>query len=190
MNTKVYKSNDKNAIYAAVATLKQGNLAIIPTDTVYGVAAYPHIDAAIEKIYEAKARDGKKPIAFLASDIEVVEKLTNISEESKRLAEKHWPGALTLILQMKSGRYEGFRIPDHELTREIVRQCGGLLKVTSANLSGEPDTCTAKSAIAAIGDYAKICIDDGESSGGIASTVIKDDPKTGLTTLRQGTVNI
>ncbi|MDA3800358.1 MAG: L-threonylcarbamoyladenylate synthase [Kiritimatiellae bacterium] len=190
MNTKVYKSSDENAVDEAVASIKYGNLAIIPTDTVYGVAAYPEIGAAIEKIYEAKARDGKKPIAFLASDIDVIERLANISEESIQLADKHWPGALTLILQMKSGGYEGFRIPDHNLAREIIRQCGGLLKVTSANLSGEPDTCTAESAIAAIGDYADICIDDGKSPGGIASTVIKDDPEKGLTILRQGSVKI
>lgn len=190
MNIKVYKSSDKNAVDEAVSTLKQGNLAIIPTDTVYGIAAYPHINAAIEEIYKAKSRDGKKPIAFLASDIEVIEKLANISEESKQLAEKHWPGALTLVLKMKSGGYEGFRIPNHELTREIIRQCGGLLKVTSANLSGEPDSCTAESAIGTIGGYADICIDDGESPGGIASTVIKDDLETGLTILRQGAVKI
>jgi tRNA threonylcarbamoyl adenosine modification protein (Sua5/YciO/YrdC/YwlC family) len=190
MCNTIYKSTDHDAISKTVKSLQAGNLAIIPTDTVYGVAAQPNISSAIEKIYEAKARDGKRPIAFLASDIDVIEKKAILSDASKELAAKHWPGALTLILKMKTGEYEGFRIPDHDFSRELIRQAGGLLKVTSANLSGEPDACTIEDAVKAIGSYVSTSIDDGQSPGGIASTVVKDDPEKGLTILRQGSVKI
>jgi len=190
MDNVIYKSDDKDVIKKIVSVLKAGNIAIIPTDTVYGVAAYPNIPEALEKIYKAKARDGRKPVAFLASDVEIVEELTVLSSAAKELAKKHWPGALTLILKMKTGEYEGFRIPDHNFTRELIRQAGGLLRVTSANLSGEPDACSVEDAISALGAHVSISIDDGQSKGGIASTVVKDDPENGLQILRQGSVII
>lgn len=185
----IYKSSDQKAITAVVNALKEGNIAIIPTDTVYGVAAIPDKPEAVEKIYRAKARDGRKPIAFLASDIEMVEAIADMSAAAKHLAQKYWPGALTLVLQTNDNSYEGFRIPNHEFTRKVIRECGGLLRVTSANLSGEPDACSLDAAVNYIGKYVDVSIDDGESPGGIPSTVVKDTPE-GLTILRQGECKI
>jgi len=190
MCNKICKSDETDVIKKTVSILQAGNIAIIPTDTVYGVAAYPNIPEALEKIYKAKVREGRKPIAFLASDIEIIEELTVLSREAKELAKKNWPGALTLILKMKTGEYEGFRIPDHNFTRELIRQAGGLLRVTSANLSGAPDACSVEDAISALGEHVSISIDDGQSRSGIASTVVKDDPENGLEILRQGAVII
>ena len=190
MCNKIHKSDETDIIKKTVSILQAGNIAIIPTDTVYGVAADPNIPEALEKIYKAKTRDGRKPVAFLASDIEVVEELTVLSIKAKELAKKYWPGPLTLILKMKTGEYEGFRIPDHNFTRELIRQAGGLLRVTSANLSGSPDACSVEDAISALGEHVSICIDDGQSRAGIASTVVKDDPENGLQILRKGTVII
>jgi len=159
--------------------LLNGGVAVIPTDTVYGLAAHPDFPAAVERLYAIKARDVKKPIALLACGASGAERFVGAAAH---LGAKHWPGALTVVSQG-----EGVRVPDHAWTRQLIAACGGALRVTSANLSGRRAATDAPQALADIGLSADLVVDDGVSPGGTASTVVRlDDGR--LTVLRDGPV--
>lgn len=173
--------------YAAAAkALNRGGVAVIPTDTVYGLAARPDRQEAVERLYSMKGRRSDKPIALLASDLEAVERFgCKLEGKARELAEKHWPGALTLVV---GG--EGFRVPDHERTRGLIAACGGVLRVTSANLSGRQPAADAARAFAEVGLTADCAIDDGMSPGGEPSTVVRVLPDGGIEVLRHGAVSV
>jgi BASS family bile acid:Na+ symporter len=173
--------------YAAAAKiLNRGGVAVIPTDTVYGLAARPDFPAAVERLYTIKGREEGKPIALLASDLGAVERFGGRLEGKARdLALKHWPGALTLVV---GG--EGFRVPAHEKTRRLIAECGGLLRVTSANISGRSPAADAQRAFAEVGLTTDFLIDDGVSPGGVPSTVVRVRQDGPLEVLRRGAVDI
>ena len=179
---QVVKS-DEEGLEAAAKVLLAGGVAVIPTDTVYGLAAHPDFPEAVDRLYTIKGREAKKPIALLAADVEVVERFGyQITGKACELV-KHWPGGLTLILSKSTlnsqlstlNSDEGFRVPDHGWTRRLLAKCGGLLRVTSANLSGQRAATDAPQALADVGLSADIVVDDGISPGGVPSTVVKVD---------------
>ena len=177
----------------AEEVLNRGGVAVIPTDTVYGLAARPDFPAAVERLYTIKGREAKKPIALLASDIEAIARFGfPISGKARELAERHWPGALTLVIASpdEPGRSEGFRIPDHDRTRALISACGGVLRVTSANLSGRRPATDAPQALADVGLSADCVVDDGISPGGVPSTVVRVNPDGSLEILREGAIRI
>lgn len=177
--------SDGAGLDSAVRTLLSGGVAVIPTDTVYGLAAHPDFPEAVERLYTIKGRDEKKPIALLAADVNAAEAfLGGMGEQAKRVASKYWPGALTLVT-----KGEGLRVPDHVWTRELLRRCGGVLRVTSANLSGRREATEADSALKDVGLSADLVVDDGLSAGGNASTVVKEENGT-LTILREGPIKL
>lgn len=179
---RIVKS-DEEGLEAAAKVLLAGGVAVIPTDTVYGLAAHPDFPEAVDRLYTIKGREAKKPIALLAADVEVVERFGyQITGKACELV-KHWPGGLTLILSKSTlnsqlstlNSAEGFRVPDHGWTRRLLAKCGGLLRVTSANLSGQRAATDAPQALADVGLSADIVVDDGISPGGVPSTVVKVD---------------
>jgi tRNA threonylcarbamoyl adenosine modification protein (Sua5/YciO/YrdC/YwlC family) len=171
---------------AAAGILNDGGVAVIPTDTVYGLAARPDRPSAVARLYSMKGRDADKPIALLASDLAAVERLGGRLEgKARELALKHWPGALTLVV---GG--EGFRVPAHEKTRRMIAMCGGLLRVTSANISGRSPAVDAAHAFAEVGLVAECVIDDGISPGGVPSTVVKVLEDGSIEILRRGALEI
>ena len=176
---KIVKT-DEEGLKAAVAVLTNGGVAVIPTDTVYGLAAHPDFPAAVERLYTIKARDAKKPIALLANDGTGAARF--VGAEAATIGAKHWPGALTVVAQG-----EGVRVPDHDWTRRLIAACGGALRVTSANLSGQRAATDAPEALKDIGLSADLVVDDGVSPGGTASTVVKVEGGR-LTVLREGPV--
>ena len=176
---KIVKT-DEEGLKAAVAVLTSGGVAVIPTDTVYGLAAHPDFPAAVERLYTIKARDAKKPIALLANDGAGAARF--VGAEAAKLGARHWPGALTVVSQG-----EGVRVPDHDWTRRLIAACGGALRVTSANLSGQRAATDAPEALRDIGLSADLVVDDGVSPGGTASTVVKVEDGR-LTVLREGPV--
>lgn len=175
------------AVRRAVAALRAGDLIILPTDTVYGVAAHPGMTGWAEKLYAAKTRDRGKPIPLLAADMDAVERMgATFGPQARRLARKYWPGPLTLVLTC-GGMTEGFRVPDHPVTLAVLKAAGGLLRVTSANQSGEPSARDAQTAMAALGRTVRVVLDAGPSPLGVESTVVQ---ATGadLKILRQGAI--
>ena len=116
---------------------------MLPTDTVYGVAADPRVPAAVERLYAVKGRDARKPVPLLVTGVDEAERRGAImGRRARRLAERYWPGPLTLVLPTGTGT-EGFRVPDHAVTLAVLRAAGGGLRVTSANRSGAPAACDA-----------------------------------------------
>lgn len=153
--------------------LGAGELIILPTDTVYGVGADPRIEGSTARIYAAKERPSDKPLPMLAGSVEAIEKHSGsrLSEEANMLAERYWPGALTMVLPAGTSTV-GYRIPDCRYTRELLERLDGPLEVTSANRSGEPETLTAQDALSSLAGPVGLVIDGGTSPGGTASTVI------------------
>ena len=177
---------DAGAIDEVAAALLAGGVGVIPTDTVYGLAAHPASTSAVERLYSIKGRDGGKPIALLASDAQAVARFGfPLAGKAAELAESNWPGALTLVVENSSGRTEGFRVPAHEWTRRLIEKCGGVLRVTSANLSGNPAATSAADVIAQIGGSIDFVVDDGPSRIGTASKVIRVSPSGETRTLRE-----
>lgn len=176
---------DQKAIRAAVEALHSGALIILPTETVYGVAADPGVPGAEDRIYEAKGRERGKPLPLLASSLVAVERAgAQLSPEARRLACRYWPGPLTLVLNC-GVRIEGFRVPDHPVALAVLNAAGGLLRVTSANKSGEPAALTAESAMQALGAHVAVVLDAGPASLGLESTVVDATGET-VKILRQG----
>lgn len=166
---------DSQVIEQTVSALARGELAVIPTETVYGLAADPRVPGAVERIYDAKKRPETKPIAFLAADLEQIRAFGVVMEPSAvRLMRRFWPGPLTLALKTRAG-FVGFRVPDYPVTLRLLWKAGSALAVTSANRSGDKPALTAAEAVAALGERISLVLDAGISPGGMPSTVVKVD---------------
>lgn len=162
------------AIAEAAAALRRGALLLLPTDTVYGIAADPRVAGWEQRLRRAKRREDGKPIPFLAASMQQVEEQgAALNALERALAGKFWPGALTLVLTLRDGREEGFRIPDCAVARAVLNAAGTALRVTSANVSGEPPATDAERAVAALGHAAELCLDAGPTPGGTASSVVR-----------------
>ncbi len=171
----------------AAQVLSAGGVVVIPTDTVYGLAALPACAASVARLGSIKGRATGKPIALLAADADAFRRSgATFPPAAACLAERFWPGALTLVLDC-GGAAEGFRVPDHSFCRSLLAACGGLLRVTSANLSGTQPALSAAQALADIGLDADLVIDDGPSPGGVASSVVRVSADA-VTILREGAI--
>lgn len=160
---------------------------IVPTETVYGLAADLRSDGAVERLYRAKGRSDGKPIARLAASVEQVRAQGAVlSAAAERLAAAFWPGPLTLVLGTPCGD-AGFRVPDYRVTLDLLARMGTVLAATSANRSGEPDALTAEDAVRAVGGDAALVLDAGRSPGGVPSTVVRVDEDR-VTILRPGAI--
>jgi len=156
----------------AVEIWKRGGLVVMPTDTVYGLAADPDQAAAVAKLWAVKGRDPEKKIALLAADVAAVRRAAaRFDTLALRLAEAFWPGPLTLVLPTPGGA-EGFRVPDDPVALDLLRAAGGLLRVTSVNRSGAAPARTAEDALLALGNVVDLIIDAGPARGGVPSTVV------------------
>jgi L-threonylcarbamoyladenylate synthase len=173
------------------AVIDDGGVVVIPTETVYGLAA-ADTQAGLARLCACKGRDAGKPIALMAESVATVAahlaaRGAALPAAAMAVARRFWPGALTMVLG-EAGRTEGYRVPDHALARQIIGACGGILRVTSANLSGAPDACTAAEALACLGNAVDLVVDEGAVRGGVASTVVRIDDDNRLTILREGPI--
>jgi len=120
----------------AIAALKAGKVALVPTETVVGLVA---TEPGLPRVHEIKGRDANKPIAMLCASAEEAFGLAaNVPPLARELAELYWPGPLTLVLDLSSGETIGVRVPAGDAARDLLTAYGGPLYATSANLSGEP----------------------------------------------------
>jgi len=198
METKVL-SAEKEAIGVAARILAEGGLVAFPTDTVYGVGAHALQPDAVERIYTAKIRPRDKAIPILlAKPDDLVLVAEGITETAWLLAERFWPGGLTLVLPKKAnvpdvvsagGPTVAVRVPDHPVPLALIAALGAPLAATSANLSGHPSPVTAQEVKAELGGRIELILDGGQCPGGIPSTVLdlSADPPT---VLRAGAINV
>jgi len=148
---------------------------VVPTETVYGVAARADSPDALAKLYAAKGRAEAKRIAFFAAGLAAVRAAgAQVDEIADRLAAAFWPGPLTLVLPNGAGGWDGFRCPDHPVALAWLRELGAVVPaVTSANRSGQPPALTAPDAWAALAPHVALALDAGPVAVGAASTVAK-----------------
>jgi len=176
----------------AVALLRRGELVVLPTDTVYGLAARAADPEAMTKLYRAKGRASDKPIAMLVAGAEDVRRAgATVSPAAARLAEAFWPGALTLVLPSAApGLWDGFRVPDSPAALALLEAVGEPLAVTSANKSGEPPAKDAVAAEKALAPWPALVLDGGtlpETSE--PSTVVRVE-EARLVVLRLGAIGL
>jgi L-threonylcarbamoyladenylate synthase len=165
----------------AVEALRRGELAVLPTDTVYGVAARPDLPEATARLFGAKGRPRDLSLPVLVADREDAARVGELDDRVQRLAERFWPGGLTLVVPRTEAsrgwdlgedrETVGIRVPDHEVTRRILRETGPLA-VTSANRSGEPTPPTCQGVRAALGDAVVVYVCDDPRPPGPPSTVV------------------
>jgi L-threonylcarbamoyladenylate synthase len=163
---------DDDGARAAADMLQRGGVIIVPTDTVYGLAARPEDSDAVEAVYRAKGRPGGMHLPVLAASLEQVRALgVDVTDAAGALAGRWWPGPLTLAFGFHpgssrpvwlAGRDEvAVRIPDHEFLLGLLRATGVLL-VTSANPHGASTALVADDVAASLGDSVDLIVDGGE----------------------------
>ena len=182
MSAVVLPAFDPASLERAARAIQDGELVIVPTDTVYGVAASLARPDAIERMYRAKGRRPDKPIALLVDRFEDVELVAaEIPEAARRLMEAFWPGGLTIVLRAQAnvpaavtagGPTIAVRMPDHPIPRDLIRRLGEPLPTTSANRSNQPSAVTLAEAVRDLGAAVSVALDAGPAPGGIESSVV------------------
>jgi L-threonylcarbamoyladenylate synthase len=196
MKTELISATNPTALSRAVAMLEMGGLVAFPTDTVYGLGANMLDRRAINRIYEVKERNRDNPIPILVASIEELHSVAeHVSSIALKLAERFWPGPLTLVIQRRPELPDeispsdmiGVRMPDHELSLKLLGMVGPLA-VSSANRSGESPARTASEVFESLGGKIELILDGGTTPGGVPSTVV-DCTKKGPTILRTGPIS-
>jgi L-threonylcarbamoyladenylate synthase len=155
--------------HEAVAALIAGNVALVPTETVVGLVA---AESGLPRVREIKGRDANKPIALLCTSAEEAFNLAaNVPPLARDLANLYWPGPLTLILDLPSGRTIGVRVPAGKTVRNLLEAYGAPLYATSANLSGQPATAAPEDVDPQVLESVDIIV-SGERGTGEASAVV------------------
>jgi len=150
------KSQHSQIIEGLVLALKQGKILAYPTDTSYGLAADAENFEAIRKLYRIKGRQFNKPIHVVVPSVAYAKKIVKWNKTASNLVEKFWPGALTLVLPLKTkgddgyrllsagNRTIGLRMPNNQIALDLAKYLKRPITATSANLSGKADTYSAK----------------------------------------------
>ena len=162
---------------------ERGALAVYPTDTLYGLGANPFSRGSVLRVYRVKRRPLGRPLPVLVSSLGVAERLVVLSREARLLAERFWPGALTLVLPLRrgagvpvelhagSGRL-AVRMPAHRVALALIELAGGALVGTSANRHGAPHPRTAGEAVEQLDGEVDYVVDAGPAPLGAPSTVV------------------
>jgi L-threonylcarbamoyladenylate synthase len=192
---RILPSSSKTDAVAS-GVLANGGLVVFPTDTVYGLGCDPFNPAALAKLFLAKGR-GTKAVPVLCDSMGAARSLVTLRGRALKLANAHWPGALTIVVplarevpvQLHQGTGSlGVRVPGSAACRRLIGSCGGYLVGTSANVSGKPSSRSVAGAVAQLGASVDLYIDGGELKGA-ESTVVK---VTGdeIIILRKGSVGV
>ena len=186
------------ALDEAVNTLQRGGLVVLPTDTVYGLAAAAFPPAAVQALLDAKGRGRQMPPPVLMPDVRTLDGLArDVPDAARALAEAFWPGALTIIVNAQPslawdlGETHGtvaLRVPDNPLALALLRRTGPLA-VSSANRTGRPSAVTAQDAADQLGDAVPVVLDGGPTPGPVPSTIV-DATGDRLRVVRLGAIGI
>ena len=182
METLFLSANAPGTAETAAKIICSGGLVAIPTETVYGLGANGLNEEAVAKIFIAKGRPQDNPLILHIADASEMEKLCHsIPESAYRLAEKFWPGPLTMVLPARdivpkctTGGLPtvAVRCPDNAITRQIIRASGVPLAAPSANISGKPSTTTAEHVLHDHDGRIDAIVDDGACRVGVESTIV------------------
>ncbi len=179
---KIVAANDAS-IAEAAALIKSGHLAVLPTETVYGLGANALDGKAVAKIFAAKNRPSFNPLIVHVADCEDAGKYVEMDARAKKIAMAFWPGPLTLILPRKetSGISDlvsaglptlAVRVPAHKVMQAVIKKAGLPIAAPSANASGEPSATTPRHAAQSLGENAPFILAAGSCDVGLESTVL------------------
>ena len=182
MKTLLLSAKDSATPVLAAEIIKSGGLVAIPTETVYGLGANGLEPGAVAKIFEAKGRPQDNPLILHVSETSQIENFCHsIPESAYRLAEKFWPGPLTMVLPARDTVPKcttaglptvAVRCPDNPVTREIIRLSGCPIAAPSANISGKPSTTTAEHVLHDHNGKIDAVVDGGPCRVGLESTIV------------------
>lgn len=181
LNTRHLPAGEPSAIIEAAEWLRRGFPVVFPTDTVYGVGVLPFDATALDRLYALKGRPAEKGIPVLLADaVDLFKVAGEISLHAQRLIDRFWPGPLTLIVPRRAGLPDAIspnqniavRLPDHAVARALIREAGGAVATTSANLSGHDPALSGAAALAALGSMVAVVLDDGPTPGDRPSTIV------------------
>ena len=182
METRVLPFCDE-AIAEAARLIQIGQPVAVPTETVYGLAADATNAEAVARIYEAKGRPAFNPLIVHVSGLDAAEKLGEFSPEARSLAERYWPGPLTLVIALKASAgiasivtaglpTVGIRVPAHPAMQALLRATGRPLAAPSANASGSISPTRAEHVLKSLGGRIPLIIDGGRTERGLESTIV------------------
>lgn len=190
---------DDEAVKRAASALRQGKLVIFPTETVYGLAADAFDAGAAAKVFAAKRRQFTDALPLQIGEKNDIKKVAqSIPDAGKKLADRFFPGPITLILMKHANIPEivtangpkiGVRMPNHPVALKLLWEYGCPIIATSANISGGAEPLTAADAVAQIGDEVDVVLDAGPAKFGQASTIV-DVTETPPKILRVGALAI
>ena len=183
----------------AAQFIKQGNIVVFPTETVYGIGTNGLDEKAVKKLYKVKQRPLNKPISLLVSNMEMVNQIAkDITETEYKIMGKFFPGPLTMILKKKaivpdivtSGQNTvGVRMPSGEMARKLVELAGVPVAAPSANITGQPSGTNLQEIKKHFEGKVDFFIDGGISELGVSSTIVQViDGKPQI--LRQGSITL
>lgn len=171
---------NQGGIKDAYESIKKGGVVVFPTDTVYGIGCDPYNDEAVNKIYKVKGRHKMKQLPVLAYSKKDVESIVFFDDISEKIANKFWPGPVTLLLQVKDKKIakslglEGkiaVRVPNHPCSLSLLEKCR-LLVGTSANFSGQSPFDDSKEIVEKFSGY-DILLDGGKIPNSGESTIVE-----------------
>ncbi|MDJ0616834.1 MAG: L-threonylcarbamoyladenylate synthase [Calothrix sp. MO_192.B10] len=180
--TEILPADNEAALKKAVDLLKNGDVVVFSTDTIYGIGASISKESGVKKIFEVKSRSPQKPLIIYVANFEQLQQVTQeISENTLQSLRKIWPGAMSGIFPkteivpsfVTSGKDTvAVRIPNHPLCLQLVRQVGAPLAVTSANVSGMETQKTAPEVAAQLGQRVPLVLDGGPNPEQQPSTLV------------------
>ena len=195
---RLYPAGDPVGLRDAAEIVRWGGLVVYPTDTLYGLGTNALHPAAVNRLLGVKGRSAARGLPVLLADPEAATELVaQWPPVAADLAARFWPGALTLVLPrsaqvpdlVATGGTVALRVPDHPVTRALIREAGCPLIGTSANRSGEAPATTAQAAVAALGSEVDVVLDGGPSPVGQPSSVLSLSSPPTARILRAGAVS-
>ncbi len=193
------RSADAAGIAAAAEMLRAGALVALPTETVYGLAARADSAQAVAAIYRAKGRPDFNPLIVHVASLDQAKQLAVMDDRARALAGAFWPGALTMVLPLRSGARIApavtaglptiaLRCPAHPVMRAVLEQSGLALAAPSANRSGGISPTRADHVAASLGGKVGLILDGGACAAGIESTIVALREAGGWQVLRPGPI--
>jgi tRNA threonylcarbamoyl adenosine modification protein (Sua5/YciO/YrdC/YwlC family) len=178
--------------------IRQGSVVGMPTDTFYGLAVDPYNLHAVERVYEIKERGRHKPLSLLIESVEQAEELAHeLPDEFYLLAEKFWPGPLTMIvraaprLPLKVTANSGniaVRMPQSAVALAVVRALKCPITATSANLAGAVECTTAEGVIEQMGERVQLLVDGGTTPRDVPTTIVNLTEEGRWSLMREGAI--
>ncbi|HEV8386291.1 MAG TPA: L-threonylcarbamoyladenylate synthase [Nitrososphaera sp.] len=186
----------KSGISQCVQIIKQGGVAVFPTDTVYGIGCDPYNQSAVNKVFRIKRRKESKPLPVLVSDEADAGRLVNLGEKGRLLASRCWPGPVTIVAPLLDRTIAstitagtdslGVRVPANKCVLSLLQHCRYLVG-TSANLAGEVSPKSASDVLESGLQGFDVLLDGGLTGSGKESTIVD---VTSLSVIREGAISL